>query len=364
MSGHRDPPETPVAAWRIVPFALPLRRPWADAHGQVNARRGWLVELRAGERLGYGECAPLESAGTESAEEAAAALEVLLDGVSGRPPAEAVGALPPAPGRAPAARCAVETALLDLRGQALGLPMAACLGAAPVAALPVNGMLGPARGALASLEEALASGYRILKIKIGVDSWDQEREALAALVEAVPPGVSLRLDANGAWSVDEAAGHIREMAQWPVESLEEPSAEATVRDLLELQALAQFPLALDESLALRLPGRIPVRRQVLKPMVCGGPLAVAERARAAEAETVVTTTVDSAVGVWAAVHAAAAIAGGLEGGARADPGSGLAHGLGTSGWLAADVAEAPNVTGGLIRVPSAPGLGIRPRVPR
>jgi O-succinylbenzoate synthase len=172
--------------------------------------------------------------------------------------------------------------------------------------------------------------------------------------------VLLRLDANGAWSVGQAAERIRDMAQWPVEALEEPSAEATGADLAELQALAEFPLALDESLAVRPPGQVAVRRQVLKPMVCGGPLAVAERAAAADAETVITTTVDAAVGVWAAVHAAAAVTGRA---ARARSAPGLAHGLGTSGWLAADLAAAPEVTEGRIRVPSAPGLGIRPRMP-
>ena len=169
--------------------------------------------------------------------------------------------------------------------------------------------------------------------------------------------MSLRLDANGAWSVREAAACIREMAQWPVEALEEPSAEATVADLAELQALSRFPLALDESLNSRPPGRIPVRRQVLKPMVTGGPLALVERAAATEAETVVTTTVDGAVAVWAAVHAAAAVAG-LS---RIQGRAGLAHGLGTSGWLGRDVADPPEVVEGRIRMPSVPGLGVRPR---
>jgi len=68
----------------------------------------------------------------------------------------------------------------------------------------------------------------------------------------------------------------------------------------------------------------PVRRVVLKPMVLGGlvsALALARRAREVGVECVVTTTVDSAVGVTAALHLAAAVA------------NDLAHGLATSsGW--------------------------------
>lgn len=357
MNGGRDA-VAPIDGWRIAPYALPLRRPWVDARGRLDERRGWLVALRAGDRFGFGECAPLESAGTENAAEAAPALEALVRGVSGRLPEDGIGALPPAPGPAPAARCAVETALLDLRAQVLGLPMAACLAPGPVATLAVNGVLGPARTAVEHLSEALVAGYRVLKVKVGGDPWEQEREALAALSAAVPSGVSLRLDANGAWSVHEAAIRIRELARWPVEALEEPSAEATDADLAQLQALSPFPLALDESLTSRPAGRIPVRRQVLKPMVTGGPLAVVERAAATESETVVTTTVDGAIGSWAAVHAAAAVAG-LS---RIPERAGLAHGLGTSGWLARDVAEPPDVVEGRIHVPAVPGLGVRPRM--
>ncbi len=357
MSGSGLPGRAPVEAWRIAPYALYLTRPWVDAHGQVRQRRGLLVELRAGNRLGYGECAPLESAGTESLPEAAAALDMLVKRVGGLSADEALAALPAAPGTAPAARCAVETALVDLKAQALGLPMAACLGPTAVSDVAVNGVLGPAGTARAGLPEALADGYRVLKVKVGMEPWEREREALAGLFAALPGHVTVRLDANGAWTVEEAARHLAHMASWAVESLEEPSGAATNQDLQRLQAASRFPLALDESLANRGPGVVPVRRQILKPMVCGGPLAVVERAAAVRAETVVTTTVDAAVGVWAAVHAAAAVSG------LAPGAGGLAHGLATGGWLAHDVAPGPVIRDGSIRLPATPGLGVRPTLP-
>jgi len=95
----------------------------------------------------------------------------------------------------------------------------------------------------------------------------------------------------------------------------------------------------------------PVRRVVLKPMVQGGlvpALALARRAREAGVECVVTTTVDSAVGVTAALHLAAAVA------------NDLAHGLATSAWLESDVGNPPQPTGGVLRLADRPGLGCVP----
>ncbi|MDP2155360.1 MAG: enolase C-terminal domain-like protein, partial [Sulfuricella sp.] len=122
-----------------------------------------------------------------------------------------------------------------------------------------------------------------------------------------------------------------------------------------LQAKVSFPLAADESLRIMGADAVfnqpPVRRVVLKPMVLGGlvsALALARRAREADVECVVTTTVDSAVGVTAALHLAAAVA------------NDLAHGLATSAWLLRDVGKAPLVAGGVLRLGGDPGLGCCP----
>lgn len=70
-------------------------------------------------------------------------------------------------------------------------------------------------------------------------------------------------------------------------------------------------------------------------MVVGGltkTLQLAARAQAVGMQSVITTTVDSAIGVWAAVHVTAALG---------QAGRNLEHGLATSNWLERDVAQAP-----------------------
>ncbi len=100
-----------------------------------------------------------------------------------------------------------------------------------------------------------------------------------------------------------------------------------------------------------------MRRLVFKPLREGGLLRVLERARQARArglECVLTTTVDSAVGVQAAVHLAAAL----------EDGSALCHGLATSDWLQRDLlregTRLPVIRGGQIHLPARAGFGIDP----
>jgi L-alanine-DL-glutamate epimerase-like enolase superfamily enzyme len=95
-----------------------------------------------------------------------------------------------------------------------------------------------------------------------------------------------------------------------------------------------------------------VRRLVLKPARIGGfgaTLRLAERAAAAHMEVVVTSVVDSAIGVAAAAQLAAAL-GGTQ-----------AHGLATGDWLAADVAEPLPIKNGMLKLPDGAGLGIIPK---
>jgi L-alanine-DL-glutamate epimerase-like enolase superfamily enzyme len=93
---------------------------------------------------------------------------------------------------------------------------------------------------------------------------------------------------------------------------------------------------------------------VLKPAGLGGlraSHALAGRARAAGMTCVATTALDSAVGVAAAAHLAAAVDFG-----------GLAHGLSTADWLARDVAQPLVVRAGWMDLGGTIGLGVTPDV--
>ena len=125
--------------------------------------------------------------------------------------------------------------------------------------------------------------------------------------------------------------------------------------LQNLQATVAFPLAIDESTDLldanffRHP---PVRRLVIKPARHGllASVELALRARASGLEVIVTSSLESACGLLACAHLAAAVA------------PAAVHGLATADWLAADTGTPPAIVGGRLQLPTVPGLGFQPLV--
>lgn len=343
-----------LTGYSLIPYRLPLRQPWRSAQGEWDVRQGWLVRLESRAGLaGFGDCAPLPMAGTESPEQALAMLARTGPNLQGLSVEDALEKLDE---MTPAARCGMETALLDLLAQRAGLPLARWLNPVAPVAVKVNASLGAVDVKMA--ERALAAvavGYEVLKLKVGLASVAEELALLGDLAGSLPPGVGLRLDANCAWDEATARTFLAGLAGLPVESVEDPLATPSSESWRKLQAGLPFPLAADESL-LKMGEAIfheaaPVRRVVVKPMVLGGLMpawSLARRAAAAGRECVVTTTVDSAVGVFAALHLAAAVA------------NDLAHGLATSSWLERDVGKPPQQSAGGMLLGNAPGLGCFP----
>lgn len=353
----------------LHPYRLPLHSPWLTAAGGFSEREGWLLRLDSSSGMrGYGDCAPLPGSAAETPANAESWLCAQARRLIGMPVGDALQTIASGPGAAPAARLALETALLDLAAQADGLSLAAYLrsihrgdqpGFEPPSAageVAVNAALGSiGRLADESVYSACKAGFRILKLKVGAASIDHEIERLRHVAALLPAGVQLRLDANRAWSSAAAEHFLHRCAELPIEMLEEPLAEATLQRLQRLQAQTTIAIAIDESAALldaeRILGSAPVRRLVIKPTRCGGLLPaflLAQRALAAGLDCVVTSSIESACGVIAAAHLATAID------------NRLAHGLATSSWLAEDTGAPPAIVDGRLLLPHAAGLGFVP----
>lgn len=305
--------------------------------------------------VGYGDCAPLRGSGTETLSRAKQALRQILGACAGRDwrwfEHQSRRWL-----AAPAALAAVETAFLDVLAQQAGVPVSLLMNPAGDGVVAVNGSLGPAdNGACARADEAVEAGYRVLKLKMGMTPLASELEWIRELQQRLPRGVGLRLDANGAWSFQQAVIVLDALGRRSIDALEEPLSDPDPASLGLLQHRVPWPLALDESLP-RMVGRchayrLPVRRIVIKVPVYGGirsALGMAERAYAQDVEVVVTTLADNAVGRLAALHCAAALK---------HP---AVHGLATHDWFREDVGWAPRPRWGALAVPAIPGLGFSP----
>jgi len=316
----------------VRPYRLPLVRPFRTSRGVRDVREGFLVLAHEDGLLGRGDAAPLPELGTETLQECLAQLQ------GGR-----FDALP----EAPAARCALEQALLDLEAQRAGIPLARLLEREAPLEVPASALLtSEAMPELArEAHRAAADGFGTLKLKVGMED-DYARAAVVR--DAAGPEVRLRLDANGAWNATAAMRKLRELAPLGIELCEQPTP-----DLRGLDA-SPVPIAADEMMATDLEGALErAGIVVLKPMLLGGlrrALRIARRAHERGLRIVVTTSLESAVGRAGAAHLAAAVLA---------LGSQPAAGIATGGLIAEDAGEDPFVPErGVVRIPDVPGLGL------
>ncbi|APA77797.1 o-succinylbenzoate synthase [Mycobacterium avium subsp. hominissuis] len=200
--------------------------------------------------------------------------------------------------------------------------------------IPINATV-PAVPA-AAVPDVLARfpGARTAKVKVAEpgQTLADDVARLNAVRDLVP---TVRVDANGGWSVDEAARAARALsADGPLEYLEQPCA--TVGELAELRRrpdMPEVPIAADESIRKADDPLAVVRARaadiaVLKVAPLGGISALLDIAARIDIPVVVSSALDSAVGIAAGLTAAAAL-----------PMLGHACGLGTGGLFVEDVAD-------------------------
>jgi L-alanine-DL-glutamate epimerase-like enolase superfamily enzyme len=320
----------------------------------VHERELILVTLTGEDGVpGYGEAAPLEPYDGVSIDRVQRALEryrpVLAEASSsnGAQLMEACRQVEDLP----AALAAIDLALWDRAGRRAQLPVSALLTDDAATHVPVNATLSSLdrAGAAEEAARAVREGFQCLKLKVGVGD---DAGRVAATRAAGGPQVALRLDANGAWGVEEAIAAIEALSPAGLELVEEPThglqAMREVRDGVAVR------VSIDETAGELGALTAGVADAVcLKISRCGGIaglLAAAALVRATGAEVYLASTLDGPLGVAAALHAAAALA-------SRGP---VPHcGLSTLG-LFAEIENPLPAKDGAIELPDAPGLGVQP----
>ena len=317
----------------LLRLAIPLREPFATANGVLAERELLVIRLEDDDgTTGFGEAAPLEPYDGVSIDEVIDALR------EGPPPRDAPRQ----------ARAAWELAELDLQRRRLGRP----LGEPLHDQIPVNLTLaaGPADEVAAAALAGLRKGYSCFKVKVGLPD---DAERVRAVREAVGPWPAIRVDANGAWTPDQAVAAIRELAPLDLELVEQPCA--TLEELAEVRAQVEVTVAADESIA----GADDVHRAAalaacdavnVKLAAAGGYGPARDALRAAREHHLaawLSSTLDGPWGIAAALQLASSA------------NLGMACGLATLELFDARLARClPSPSNGLMAVPQGPGLGV------
>lgn len=326
-----------------------LRAPFVSARGSLQDRPLVVVRVEDDDGfVGLGEAAPLADYHGVNVEDVLEGLEACRDMLAGAPPGASYrervsewSRVAPVP-----AVAAIDMALWDLEGRRSGQPVWRLVGASAPGPVEVNYTIAAAdrAGAAAEAGIACAAGFRCVKLKVGLGD---DAGRVAAVRAVLGPGVAIRLDANGAWEVEEAIASLRVLAPAGIELCEEP-VHGLEQTRSVAAALPEVALALDETAsgAEALEDRV-CQAVCLKIAAFGGITGLLEatrRARATGYEVYFASTLDGPLGIAAALHTALAV--------RPD----YACGLATLG-LFADREDPAAPCDGRIEVPAGAGLG-------
>ena len=284
------------------PITLELKTTFRVAHGASDQRHNVLVYLDNG----VGEAAAVPYYG-ETQQGIIEYLKSVPD--LGDDPYDIDAVLAKRPPGSRAARSAIDEALHDLWGKRLGQPLYKLFGLNQDK-LPLTTFTIPIDEPEMMAEQAKASGYPLLKIKLGSE---KDEEIVAAIREATD--AKLRVDANAGWSRERALQIIPRLAEYDLEFIEQPLAVEDVEGYFWLKEKLRaqkvnIPIFADETAktsydVAKLAGG--VDGVVVKTMKSEGireALRMIHTARAHDMQIMVSCMVESSVGVTAAAHLA------------------------------------------------------------
>jgi o-succinylbenzoate synthase len=207
-------------------------------------------------------------------------------------------------------RFGVESAIADFHGggQRMLWPTAWTAGHTTI---PINGLvwMGTRERMMERIKEKISAGFRCVKLKIGGINFDEELGLLRYIRERYSSSqLELRLDANGAFSPENAMSHLQALAQYDIHSIEQPIRAGQPEAMSRICSTSPIPVALDEELIgcrstaekIALLDEIRPQYIILKPSLCGGFAAAEEWVALAEERGIgwwATSALESDIGL-------------------------------------------------------------------
>jgi L-alanine-DL-glutamate epimerase-like enolase superfamily enzyme len=246
-----------------------------------------------------------------------------------------------------AARAALSSALHDLIGKRLEIPVYRLWGLDPCRAPRSTFTIGLDTPERIKAKVREAEEYPILKVKLGTD---RDVEILQAIRDATDK--EIRVDANCGWTVKRTIRMLPVLDEFGVTVLEQPLVPHDLDGLAAVTAQADIPIIADESCltAVDIPPLVgKVDGINIKLAKCGGlreALRMIAIARAHGLMVMVGCMIESSLGITAAAHFTPLVD---------------IVDLDGAALLADDPFDGARIDGGQVSLPNGPGLGVRRR---
>ncbi len=292
----------------LAPFLLQFKFDAGTSRGVLKTRKSWIVRLEIDGFVGQGEVAPLKGLSLEGYEGFEPQLikelhifkKLATTDLSGHEYLFSSSTL-----------FGLECALLELKNKEEGHVFRNDF-VAGKEQIPINGLvwMGNSSFMKTQIEEKLKQGFSCIKMKVGAIDFEEEYKLLQQLRSEFPAKqLTLRVDANGAFSFDEAQKVLGKLQELDIHSIEQPIKAGQIDEMEQLcQLTSSVGIALDEELiGVRetsekeaLLDKIKPQYIILKPTLHGGLSGTKEWIRLAEKRNIdwwITSALESNIGL-------------------------------------------------------------------
>jgi len=277
----------------IIPYTLKFQFEAKTSRGSLLEHNTWIIKVRDDQQsaiVGYGECAPFEGLSVDAVPDFYNKLSNALRKIEGALMPDSLemiaGYLKHIEDDLPAVKFGLEIALLDLfYGGKQKIFNSSFFNENKT--IDINGLIwmGEKNLMLERLELKVLSGYECIKLKIGALAISEELEILDHARSMIGnDDLCLRVDANGAYSIQEVEDVLTHLAKYDIHSIEQPIKAGQIEEITHLCTTSPVPIALDEELIgvvnledkRNLLETIKPQFIVLKPTLLGGFIATKE----------------------------------------------------------------------------------------
>jgi len=283
-------------------LTLELSQPFQIAHGRSDTRAATWVRLEDDRGWGEGTIPPYYGIGQDEMNTFWATAARRTEPFPDDPTAIIawIGDGGPAP-----ARAALDLALHDRIGRQQGQPLYNLLGLSRPEARPTAFTIGMDTPEEMARQASEIAAYPVIKIKLG----SEDDEARVAAIRSARPDATLYIDANAAWTAEEAITHVRRLAPYDLALIEQPTAKDDIEGMGRVQAAIDVPVVADESLQtvadverLAAVGVQGINVKLMKVGGIGSGLAIMRRARELGLRVMLGCMVETSLGVTAMAH--------------------------------------------------------------
>ena len=226
-------------------YILDFKRPSGTSRGVMTTKETWFIILEENGKKGIGECGILRGLSADDRPDFEQKLQWTCANIHlGK------DALWGALIEFPSIQFGVEMAFQSLASETPFLLFPSAF-TEEQKSIPINGLIWMGEPAFMKqqIEEKLAEGFRCVKLKIGAIDFAKELELLQFIRANFDENqIEIRVDANGAFGLNDALDKLSQLAEFKLHSIEQPIPKNNTDRMAELCEIAPFPIALDEEL--------------------------------------------------------------------------------------------------------------------